>query len=98
MKIKFCFLLILFFSLFLPHHSPASSSVKLLLFAGAASKPAAEEVIKDFQKKTAIPVEAIFGGSGFVLSQMKLSKRGDIYFPGSSDFMELAKKENLVYP
>jgi len=81
----------------LPLHACASSA-KLLLFAGAASKPAAEELIKDFQKKTAIPVEAIFGGSGFILSQMKLSKRGDIYFPGSSDFMELAKKENLVYP
>ena len=39
-----------------------------------------------------------FGGSGFVLSQMKLAKKGDIYFPGSSDFMELAKREGLVFP
>ena len=29
---------------------------------------------------------------------MKLSKKGDLYFPGSSDFMELAKKEDLVFP
>jgi molybdate transport system substrate-binding protein len=29
---------------------------------------------------------------------MKLGKRGDLYFPGSSDFMEVAKKENLVLP
>jgi molybdate transport system substrate-binding protein len=29
---------------------------------------------------------------------MKLSRRGDIYFPGSSDFMEVAKREGLVYP
>jgi molybdate transport system substrate-binding protein len=29
---------------------------------------------------------------------MKLGKRGDLYFPGSSDFMEVAKKENLVFP
>lgn len=81
----------------LPLHACASSA-RLLLFAGAASKPATEEVIKDFQQKTAIPTEAAFGGSGFVLSQMKLSKKGDIYFPGSSDFMELAKREGLVYP
>jgi molybdate transport system substrate-binding protein len=39
-----------------------------------------------------------FGGSGFVLSQMKLTKKGDLYFPGSSDFMEMAKKEGLVFP
>lgn len=39
-----------------------------------------------------------FGGSGYVLSQMKLTKRGDIYFPASSDFMEMAKREGLVFP
>jgi molybdate transport system substrate-binding protein len=29
---------------------------------------------------------------------MKLAKKGDLYFPGSSDFMEKAKKEGLVFP
>ena len=75
-----------------------SASAKLLLFAGAASKPATEEVVKAFHEKFRIPADVIFGGSGFVLSQMKLSRRGDIYFPGSSDFMEVAKREGLVYP
>jgi len=75
-----------------------SSPKKILIFAGAASKPATEEVIKTFQDKFGIPVDVIFGGSGFVLSQMKLTKKGDLYFPGSSDFMEVAKKENLVFP
>ncbi len=75
-----------------------SASAKLLLFAGAASKPATEEVVKAFQEKFRIQADVIFGGSGFVLSQMKLSRRGDIYFPGSSDFMEVAKREGLVYP
>jgi molybdate transport system substrate-binding protein len=98
MKVKFFLLLIVFISLLLPHKTHASTAGKLLLFAGAASKPAAEEVIKDFQKKTSISVEVVFGGSGFVLSQVKLSRKGDIYFPGSSDFMEVAKKSDLVYP
>jgi molybdate transport system substrate-binding protein len=70
----------------------------ILIFAGAASKPATEELIKVFQEKMKTPVEINFGGSGFVLSQMKLSKKGDLYFPGSSDFMELAKREGLVFP
>ena len=29
---------------------------------------------------------------------MKLTKKGDIYFPGSSDFMELAKRDGIVFP
>ena len=75
-----------------------SSSDRILIYAGAASKPATEEIVKDFKEKTGIVADVIFGGSGFVLSQMKLSKKGDLYFPGSSDFMELAKKEGLVFP
>ena len=75
-----------------------SASRNLMIFAGAASRPATEEIIKAFKQKTGIGVDVTFGGSGFVLSQMKLSKKGDLYFPGSSDFMELAKKEGLVFP
>lgn len=75
-----------------------SASKRILVFAGAASKPATEEGARIFKERSGIPVDMVFGGSGFVLSQMKLTKRGDLYFPGSSDFMELAKKEGLVFP
>ena len=75
-----------------------ASSKKILVFAGAASKPATEEVIQAFWKESGISVDILFGGSGFVLSQMKLAKKGDLYFPGSSDFMKKAKKEGLVFP
>jgi molybdate transport system substrate-binding protein len=69
----------------------------LLVYAGAASKPPTEEVAKAYEKKTGVKIDLVFGGSGYVLSQMKLNKQGDIYFPGSSDFMEKAKREGLVY-
>ena len=83
---------------FLAPQNAQSSSRRLLIFAGSASKPATEEVVKAFRQKLGMPVDVTFGGSGFVLSQMKLAKKGDIYFPGSSDFMELAKREGLVFP
>lgn len=70
----------------------------LMVFAGAASKPPTEEAAKAFEEKTGVKVDVIFGGSGYVLSQMMLGKKGDIYFPGSSDYMELAKKKGLVLP
>ena len=70
----------------------------LLIFAGAASKPPTAEVVRIYQQEKGVKVLATFGGSGFVLSQMKLARKGDVYFPGSSDFMEKAKKEGLVFP
>jgi len=96
--LKRILILVLFSIAFLAPPNAQSSSKRLFIFAGSASKPATGEVIKAFQKKLGIPVDITFGGSGFVLSQMKLAKKGDIYFPGSSDFMELAKREGLVLP
>lgn len=78
---------------------PANArTAELTVFAGAASKPATEEIVVAFEKKEGVKVNVIFGGSGFVLSQMVLTKKGDIYFPGSSDYMEIAKKKGLVHP
>lgn len=70
----------------------------LLVFAGAASKPPAEEIGKLFEEKTGAKVELNFGGSGKMMADMQLAKEGDIYFPGSSDWMEKAKEEQLVFP
>lgn len=78
--------------------APVALGEELLVFAGAASKPPTEEIAKLFEKKTGVKVGVTFGGSGFVLSQMILGKRGDIYFPGSSDFMEQAKRKEVVFP
>lgn len=68
----------------------------LELFVGSATKPATEEEARLFEEKYGVSVDLHFGGSGAMLSQMKLTERGDLYFPGSSDFMEEAKREGLV--
>ncbi|GAB4406215.1 MAG: molybdate ABC transporter substrate-binding protein [Thermodesulfovibrionales bacterium] len=78
--------------------SMVSAEQSLMVFAGAASKPPTEDAAKAFEKKTGVKVDVVFGGSGYVLSQMILAKKGDIYFPGSSDYMEVAKKKGVVYP
>ncbi len=76
-----------------------AAAENLMVFAGAASKPPTEEAAREFEKKTGVKVDLTFGGSGYVLSQIGiLGKKGDIYFPGSSDYMELAKQKEAVFP
>lgn len=92
---------ILFFFAFLFLASCSSREAeanRITIFAGAASKPPTEELVDLFEKETGASVDVIFGGSGYVLSQMSLSKTGDIYFPGSSDYMEKAREDDLVFP
>ena len=76
----------------------ATAAESLLIFAGASTVPPTTEAAKAFEQKTGVKVDVVFGGSGYVLSQMKLARQGDLYFPGSSDYMEVAKREGLVLP
>ncbi|MFH0880264.1 MAG: molybdate ABC transporter substrate-binding protein [Lentisphaerota bacterium] len=70
----------------------------LEVFAGSASKPPTEELAARFKERTGAECLLHFGGSGQMLTQMKLTGRGDVYFPGSSDYMEAAKRDGLVVP
>ncbi len=71
---------------------------KIEVFAGSASKPALEECARTFEDIAGVKIELHFGGSGTMLSQMKITKRGDLYIPGSPDYMLKAVKEGIVYP
>lgn len=69
---------------------------KIQVFAGAASKPALEEVAQLYEQQYGTKVECTFGGSGTMLSQMLLAQRGDVYVPGSDDFMDKAEQKGVV--
>jgi molybdate transport system substrate-binding protein len=70
----------------------------LTLFCGAANKPAVEEIAALFEKEYGIEVNLILGGSGTMLSQIEFSKSGDIYLPGSPDFIRIAERKGLIIP
>ena len=71
---------------------------KINAFCGSASKPAMEEAAQAFTETTGIKVYLNFGGSGTMLSQMKIAKSGDVYIPGSPDYMLMAQRDGLVEP
>ena len=66
------------------------------VFAGSASQPPLEEAAKTFEQKTGIKVNFSFGGSGTVLSQMILSQSGDLYVPGSPDYLIKAQARGVI--
>ncbi|KXA89570.1 hypothetical protein AKJ62_02850 [candidate division MSBL1 archaeon SCGC-AAA259D14] len=69
---------------------------KIVAFCGSAGKPALEAAAEKYEEKTGIKVELNFGGSGTMLSKMKMSKKGDLYIPGSPDYMVRAIEDNVV--
>lgn len=75
---------------------PVAPAVSLTVFAGAASKPALTQLVLDYQRRTGVKVEVTFGGSGSVLTQFSQEHYGDVYIPGSDDFMDRAEKQDTV--
>ncbi len=89
-----------------PRDAPAAGSApagaarrRLIAFVGAASKPPTAEAKEVFEKShPGIVVDITFGGSGTLLNQMTLEEVGDIYMPGSDDYMDKAEERRAVLP
>lgn len=65
-------------------------------FVGSASKPPMDEAAKVFESQTGVKVYLTYGGSGAVLSQMELSKTGDLYIPGSPDYLVKSNAKKIT--
>lgn len=74
----------------------ANQEKTVLVFAGSVSKPPLEEIAKVFAKRTGIKIELNFGGSGTLLSQMMISRKGDVYIPASQDYLDKAKRAGVI--
>lgn len=86
-----------FFLVFLMVAAPAGAEVQpVVVFAGSASQPPLEEAAAAFEAETGIPVILHMGGSGAMLNQIRLTGQGDLYVPGSPDYMEKAIAFDLL--
>jgi len=68
----------------------------LTVFAGSASMPALEELAGNYEQRYGAKVDITSGGSGSVLTQFSQEQFGDVYIPGSDDFMDKAEAKDAV--
>jgi len=73
-----------------------ASSVRLLVHAGAGIRPPLDEIGDLFYRKTGVRVECNYKGSGCLLADICFAKKGDVYIPGESFYMEQAKGRELI--
>jgi molybdate transport system substrate-binding protein len=68
----------------------------LLVYSGAGMRKPMDEIGVVFQKKYDTQVKYNYAGSNALLSQMELTKMGDVYMPGETMYIEIATKKGLV--
>jgi len=55
-----------------------------------------EEIVARFEREKRIKVNMLLGGSGTLLSQIELSGKGEIYLPGSPDYIIIGERKGLL--
>ena len=76
----------------------AEHDKSIMVGAGAGLKPALEPVAEVFTAKTGIKVEYSYLCSAMVLTNMQLTRSGDIMVPGSQHYMDLAIEKKVIDP
>jgi molybdate transport system substrate-binding protein len=73
-----------------------ASGESILVFSGAGLKAPMEEIGPAFTRKYGIAVQYNYGGGGTLVSQMNLTRKGDVFMPGSTAEWKTAKSQGLV--
>lgn len=87
---------IIIFGIFLVFSDFIYAEKELLFFCGAAVAVPMREIVKNYEQETGVRVNVTYSGSGTLLSQMELTKRGDVYLCGSPDYIEIGIRRGLL--
>ena len=76
----------------------STAESQLSVFAAAGAKPPLDEIRQRFKEQYIANVVISYGGGGEVLSQMILSRSGDVYIAPEQRFMETAVEKQAIDP
>lgn len=72
------------------------SSTKLLLYCAAGIANPVTAVAKDYQEEFGVQVDIQFGGSGMLLSNLRVVRQGDLFLAADSSYLDIARQVGLV--
>ncbi|MEN0616928.1 molybdate ABC transporter substrate-binding protein [Klebsiella indica] len=70
-----------------------STAADLHLYAGAGLRTPVDKIVSRFEKETGQHVTVEYGGSGQILARFELTRQGDLFLPGSADYVDKIKSE-----
>ena len=80
-----------------PETQPRRSSPQpLMVYCAAGLKPVVEAVVQQYEKEYGIPVQLQYGGSGTLLSNLKVANRGDLFVAADESYLVMARSNHLI--
>lgn len=77
-------------------NSKGDASDGLLLYCAAGIKPPVSKIAEEFQTEIGAAPQIQYGGSGTLLSNLKVAQKGDLYLAADDSYLLQARKEGLV--
>ena len=68
----------------------------LTLYCAAGLKPPVEAAAREYEERYGVRVDITYGGSGTLLSSLKVAESGDLYLAADESYCELARAEGLA--
>lgn len=72
------------------------SGEPILVYCASGIKPPVEAAARLYEKEYKIPIRLEYGGSGTLLSKLRVAKSGDLYVAGDSSYTDIAREQGLV--
>ena len=79
-----------------PQGSGDDSNRALFLYCAAGMRYPMERIAADYEREYGIMVELQYGGSNTLLSQLQVSRTGDLYLAGDASYIHLAQERGLA--
>lgn len=77
-------------------HTTQPDAASLLVFCAAGIKPPVESLADEYREVYGVPIELQYGGSGTLLGNVKVARRGDLFLAADESYLELARSDNVV--
>jgi len=68
----------------------------LLVYCGAGMRKPMDEIGSLFEEECGVSVNYNYAGSNTLLSQMELTRKGDVYMPGATYYFDIARDKGLT--
>ncbi len=75
--------------------APAAAP-SLLVYCAAGLKPPVEAVARDYERQYRVPVQIQYGGSGTLLANLRVARRGDLFIAAEDSYVTLARSNQLL--
>jgi molybdate transport system substrate-binding protein len=68
----------------------------LVLYCAAGVNPPVAQIVKNYQDELGVTVSVQYGGSGTLLSNLRVAQTGDLYLAADTSYIQLAREQGLI--